>query len=165
MLTTAPSPCAARCGTARLRQQERGRDVEPQRGFERTLARLEHRAGEPAARVVHQDVDAAELADRGVDEAVQIVGDGHVGAHRETAAAACADRGRSRVDVGLGAGGTDDVGAGFGQTDRNAGADALARAGDDGDAAVESESIEDHGALLRAEQPPNASVVASWPVW
>ena len=57
---------------------------------------------------------------------------------------ALADLGRDRFDVGLGARRAHDVGARFGEGPGATGADALARAGDDRDAPVEPESIEDH---------------------
>ncbi len=80
MLTIAPVAGLDHVRHDELAQQERGRDVEAQRDLERPLARLQERPGEPPARVVHEDVDAGRTrATVRVDEALELLGDGHVG--------------------------------------------------------------------------------------
>ena len=63
MLTIAPPPAVDHVRHDELAQQERRRHVEAQRHLERPLARRHERARERTARVVHEDVDAAELGD------------------------------------------------------------------------------------------------------
>jgi hypothetical protein len=75
---------------------------------------------------------------------VQVVGDRDVGLYRERVASSLTYLFGSRVDVGLGTSRAHDIGAGLGERDRARAADALPRAGDDRDATVEAEPIEDH---------------------
>ena len=77
------APVLDHAGHDELAQQERRGHVEAQRGFEVALARLQERARHPTARVVHEDVEPAELGHRGIDQARQLIGVGHVGRHRQ----------------------------------------------------------------------------------
>ena len=71
---------------------------------------------------------------------------GDVGRHDERAPAERADVTGHLFEVGLGASRQRDVGAGLGQPDRDPAADAEPGAGDDRDAAVDREPVEDHRA-------------------
>ena len=95
-----------------------------------------------------------ELVDRAPRRvASQIGGHRHVGGHGECRAGPSpAPRPAIRSMSASVRAATHDVGAGFGEGDCGRGADALARARDDRDAAVESEPIENHGRTLRAVQ-------------
>ena len=75
---------------------------------------------------------------------------GQVGRHDHGPAAGLVDPGRDVVELGCGPGRDDDVGARLGQRHRGGGADAPARAGDDGDAVGQAEPVLDHGATLLA---------------
>ena len=143
MLTIDPPPVATMGGDDELRQHERRRHVEAQRGLERLLARGEQWSGQPTARVVDEHVDAAELFDRTGHECLELRGNRDVGRHGERAPSELAHVGRDLLDVGFGARRAHDIGTGFGQCPRAARADALARAGDDRDATVEAELVED----------------------
>ena len=97
------------------------------------------------ARVVHEDVDAAELRLGARDEGAQLLHAAHVGGHREGAAAEVA-HGRRRLLEGLGLARREhDVGPVLGEAEGDGAADAAARAGDDGDLAGEGEIGDGHG--------------------
>ena len=91
--------------------------------------------------VVDQHVDAAELGDGGVDEALAVLGAGDVGRYRQRAAAEGAHLGRDRRQLVGAARRQRDVGAlarqGEGDVAPHAGADA----GDDGDAVLEQHEV------------------------
>ena len=106
-----------------------------------------------AARIVDEHVDPPELGHRRRDEVVELLGLHHVGRHCERAPAQRFDLGGDRFDVARGACRADDVGARFGERDRDAATDALARAGDDRDLSVEPEAVEDHRRPRGAARP------------
>ena len=70
-----------------------------------------------------------------------------VGRDRDRATSAFSDRLCGRLDVGLCPGRADEVGPRLGESEGDAAADSLPGPGDDGDAAVQTESLEDHDAL------------------
>ena len=98
------------------------------------------------AGVVHQDVDAPELAHAGVHQRAAVLGLGDVRAHGDHAATERLD-GLARVLQLLGAPGAEhDVGARLGERGGEDRPQPGGGAGDHGDAVVESEAIEDaHG--------------------
>ena len=73
--------------------------------------------------------------------------------HRARAPAARAHGLGGRVEVGLRARGAHDVGAGLGEGERDAAADALAGAGDDRDAVGQPEAVEDHERFCSSAAP------------
>ena len=152
MLTIAPSPCSSITRHRGLREDERGRGVEVERPLEVAGAGVEERARWRAAGVVHDDVDAPELLEAGGRERLDVRVLVHVGRARTRA------RRPKRADVG--GDGLEllrrprrehDVGAGLGQPACGGRADAPARAGDDRDLAVHSESFE-HARSSRARR-------------
>ncbi len=101
----------------------------------------------PHAGVVDQDVDAAELAHRRVDQRLAVVGVRDVGALGHGAAAGLLDD-RARLLEALDAPGAErDVGAGLGEGLGETDPEAGGGAGDDRHLALEAEAVEDaHGA-------------------
>ena len=86
MFTTAPSPAVstmARHGPAR--EEEGRRDVEAQRRLEERLVGVHRRARHRAARVVDEDVEPAELGDRGFHQPLVVGGPHDVGGHDQGA--------------------------------------------------------------------------------
>ena len=74
---------------------------------------------------------------------------GQVGGHDDGPPAERTRCGRRPPQLGLGARGDEHVGAGLGERERRAGADAAAGAGDDGDLPVEPEAVQNHaGSML-----------------
>jgi hypothetical protein len=115
-----------------------------ERALEEALAGVERGTGHGPARVVHHDVEAAELLDGGVDEVLEGAGVVHIGRHHEGPAARPGHPGRDLLEVRDGAGGEHHIGSGLGQADGDAPPDPLARPGDDGNPVVEAEAVEDH---------------------
>ena len=90
--------------------------------------------------------------------ALQVLGLHDVGAHRERPSPAPSHLVGDGVDVRLRPRRAHDVGARFGERERDAAADALAGAGDDRDAVRELEEVEDHA------PPPFRRSVAARPL-
>ena len=86
--------------------------------------------------------------DRGVDQTLDRVDVGQVGGHHDRAASQLADLRRHLFELRHGAGGDHDVGAGLGERQRGGGADAPPGGGDDGDAVVETEAVDQHAGTL-----------------
>ena len=107
-------------------------------------AGVQERLRHGAAGVVDDDVDAAERLDGGVHQALEGVQVAHVGDDGHGLAAGGADVGGDLVQLALGPGGQDHVGADVGVGAGDGGADAPATPGDDGHLPVESKAIE-HG--------------------
>ena len=95
------------------------------------------------AGVVDQDVDPAECRHRRVDEVLAGLRVGHVGAHRDRAAAHALDEGGRLGELVLAPGAEGDVGARLGERLGEDHAQPARGAGDDGDLAVEPEQVED----------------------
>src|SRR5262249_31390686 len=111
---------------------------------EEALARLERRARQRAAGVVHEHVDAAERGERRLHERLQVLRLDDVGGHRERPPPAPSYLVGDGVDVRLRPCRAHHVGAGFRESERDAAADPLPRAGDDRDAVGELEAVENH---------------------
>ena len=75
---------------------------------------------------------------------------GDVGAHGEGAPAGLFDQPRHLVEVGRRPGRQHDVGPRLGEADGDAAADPQPGSGDDGDAVVEAEAVEDHERRARS---------------
>ena len=148
MLTTEPLPDSRRWGSAALRQRERGAHVEVERALERPHVGVDERHRHRTADVVHHDVEATELGHRGVDETGDGVEVGQVGGDHHGAPAPLLHLRGDVVELVGGAGGDDDVGTGLGQSEGRRGADAAPGGGDDGDAVVETEAVEQHAGTL-----------------
>ena len=130
----------------RLRQVEDGVEVDAQHVVPVLRRVLRRGCAADGAGVVDEDVEPAELVDRLGDRGAELVGGrgDEVAAHRvdapaEGADAFCGVRGIGAVEEG-------DVGAGLGERDGGALAEATTRARDQGDLSVEAERIEDHAA-------------------
>ena len=124
-------------------QQERLGHVETKRGLEAAFAGAEDGARQPPAGVVDEDVQMAELADGTRDQGLELLGHGDVGGHAQGPSPARLDLPGRLFEVRRGPRGHDDIGPCFGERDRRALADALARAGDQGHPAVEAKAVED----------------------
>ena len=83
-------------------------------------------------------------SDRRIDQPPPIVVHQDVGDDGESRAAGRLDLRDHLVEVGLGARTDHDAGSGLGQAQRDSATDALAGTGDDRDAPVEPELVEDH---------------------
>ena len=129
-------------GQRRLAEGERGRDVPVERLLERAHRRVGDRAGHRAARVVDHDVEAAELLDRRLDEALEVVEVGDVGGEDKRAPSERADLLGDLLELALRPGGDGHVGARLREGERRAGADATAGARDDGHAVGDAEPLE-----------------------
>ena len=154
MLTIAPSPRVEQVRRRGLAEDERGRDVEVERAFEEARARVEERPRHRAARVVDDDVDAAELVDASAPTMSATASLSLTSAgHHERAPAAAADVVGDGVELFLRARREHDVGARFGEGASDRGADAAAGAGDDRDLAVEPERVERRASGRSREVP------------
>ena len=89
--------------------------------------------------VVDEDVEAAELAHRRGDEALDVLAPPCMGGDGERPAAERPDLRGDRLEVGELTARDDDVGASRSQTQRDRAADSARRPGDDGDPLVETE--------------------------
>jgi hypothetical protein len=127
-------------------QRERCGHVEVEGLLESADRRVEQRGRHAAARVVHDDVDAPELGDRGVDEPFDVVEVIDVAGDDEGLTAERPNLGGDRFELFGRPGGQRDVRAGFGQGSGRAGTDPPSGSGHDRGAAVESETVEQHGA-------------------
>ena len=101
-----------------------------------------------AADIVDEDVDAAELLHRGGHDAFTVGPADGVGDERKPLAAGLLDAVDGPDDVGLGARGADDCGAGLGEDPRDPLTDTLAGAGDDGDLSIQIELLQRHARPL-----------------
>src|SRR5262249_24107012 len=133
---------------------------------QRAVVELRDRKRPADARVVHDDVDAAELVERAVDDCRGAGDRRHVRLLGDRAPAGRRDRGR-RGPGALAVGG-DDGGAGGGERDGVRAAEPAAGAGDDGDLPVEEghggESITGGGGTATAAGLAVSSGVGSRPV-
>src|SRR5438445_227142 len=93
-------------------------------------------------------VDAAELVDRGVDDAVELVHVGHVDHSRGGLAAGGADLLDDGVVRLLGPAGDDDLGASCAEAEGHGAAQAARPTGDDGNASGDVEGVVRHGAMM-----------------
>ena len=100
-----------------------------------------HRRTDPG--VVDQHVDVAELLHRQRDQVGARLRVGHIGAVGQRLAAGALDQRRGVGQPVHAASAQRDVGAGLGERLRERDAQPAGGAGDDGDLAVESESVED----------------------
>ena len=154
MLTTAPPPAVSTITGTTSRVSRNGAiDVEAERLLEPVCARPQRGPGRPAAGVVHEDVDAAELLDRRGDEVLELVALEHVGRDDERPPPRRPHPLGGGLEVGLGARRAHHVGPGLGEGHRGAGTDALARAGHDGHPVGQLELVEDHGRTVGVGTP------------
>ena len=112
---------------------------------------LGHRADVGDARVVHEDVEPSQPVDRALDQGFHLRVLGHVGRNREGAPAAPLDLVGRLFEVGNGASGQRDVGARLGEGQGHRPPEAAARAGNDGDLAVQPERVH-RGAIGRGNR-------------
>ena len=122
---------------AGLHQPERGQRPGFPAGAERLVGDLEDRAERGDLRVVHQDVDSAQSAYGGLDAAPDVARPGHVRDDGQRRTAGFLDLRRHSRQLGLGAADQRDGRALGGESERDAPADPLAAAGDDGPLAVQ----------------------------
>ena len=125
---------------------------------------LGHAGPSDDARIVDKDVDAPELLDRGGDERLRSLGRSDVAGVGDGGAAGGGDLGYDR-GRGLGVGAVslhraaevvdDDARAAFGEQPRVGAADPASRAGDDGDASVETVLVQAGTGALNPRRPPS----------
>ena len=149
MLTTEPLPDSSRWGSAARVERERGAHVEVERALEGRHVGVDERHRHRAADVVHDDVEPAELVDRGVDQALDRAEIGEVGGHDDRAATELLRpaRRRRRAATAVRAAITTSAPR-LGEGERRRGADAAPGGGDDGDAVVETEAVQEHAGTL-----------------
>jgi hypothetical protein len=126
-----------RCGTARRDSSKGHQDVEMDRLPDVVDARVEERRRDLPTGVVDEDVESTELLDGAVDHAGKRAEIFHVGGIADRSPAVRFDRLGNALDVGLGARDDGDGGTGLGQPASDAGTDASAAAGDEGDLVLE----------------------------
>ncbi len=141
MFTITPPPALEHVGHGEAAELERHRDVEVERVLELLDPRVEEGPRHRAARVVHHDVDAAELGDGAVDEPRDHAEVVHVAGEHVGPPAPVADGPGHVLEVGRRAGRQGHVGAGGRVEPGDGRPDPLAGAGDHGDLAVEAEQV------------------------
>ncbi len=114
--------------------------------------------------IVDEDVEPAELLDRPADQPAALGLDHHVGRHDQGPTPEGPDPAGHLLEVTLGPGGQDHVGAGLGQADGDAAADPEAGPGHHGHASAEVEAVEDHRgpAVGRAAPARGRRSVGRW---
>src|SRR6478752_2622619 len=126
--------------------------VEAERLVEEAVAGLHELPRERAADVVDHGVEPAELVVRRLRQAADGVEVAEVGGDHQAAAPGRADLLRDHLELLGGACGNEHVGAGLGERDGGGGAEAAARAGDDGDLVGDRETVDD-AHLLTSPRP------------
>ena len=149
MLTTLPAPASTMCGTQSWVSVKAASTLNLNAASTlRGLVARTGRGSHPPALFTSTSIRPS-FARGPFDQRLQLLGVGHVGRDRDRPAPAVADPAGDGVEVFLRARREHDVGPRFGERDGAARADALARAGDDGDAVGEVEPVLDHRGRVR----------------
>ncbi len=142
----APPPAAWMWGRGGLRPSPGRLQVEVDQEVPDIVGRVHQPAHRPvlvAAGVVDHDRQLAHLGDGPRDQVLDAIFGEHVGGDGEGAAAEGANLPGHLFDLVHAPGTDDDIGAGFGEGDRDPGADAAARAGDTCNLSIQSKEVED----------------------